>query len=82
MQSGGFICPADYNKFPPFRIINSAANSLEKKLQNRDPEELNSNLLVDAGLNIIGKKIKIGISSITGSGITLTNNEIRYYESN
>ena len=27
---------------------------------------------------MIGKKIKKGISSITGSGITLTNNEIKY----
>ena len=39
---------------------------------------LNKDTFVDAGLNLIGKKIKKGISSITGSDITLTNNEIKY----
>ena len=64
MQSGGFIYPEYYNIFPPFRTKNSLANSL------------NSNL-VDGGLNVICKKNKKGISSITGSGITLRNNEIK-----
>ena len=36
-----------------------------------------SELNNDAGLIIIIKKIKKGISSITGSPITLTNNEIK-----
>ena len=35
------------------------------------------NLAVDAGLDAIGKKIKKGLSSTTGSGITLTNNKIK-----
>ena len=39
---------------------------------------MNSNLLVDKGLHIIGKVIKKGISWITGSGITLANSEIKY----
>ena len=34
-------------------------------------------MLVDAGINIIGKKIKNGISLVKGSGITLTNHEIK-----
>ena len=50
-------------------------NSIE--LKNTEPKELNNNLLVDAGLNIIGKKIKKGISSITSSAITRINNEIK-----
>ena len=34
-------------------------------------------MLVDAGINIIGKKIKNGISLVTSSGITLINHEIK-----
>ena len=34
-------------------------------------------MLVDAGINIIGKKIKNGISLVKSSGITLTNHEIK-----
>ena len=34
-------------------------------------------MLVDAGINIIGKKIKNGIQLVTSSGITLTNNAIK-----
>ena len=37
----------------------------------------NKDVFVDAGLSLLGKKIKKGISSIKGSGITLTNNEIK-----
>ena len=58
MQSRGFIYLEYYNKFPPFRIINSIENSFEKELKNAGPNELNSNLLVDAGLNTIGKKFR------------------------
>ena len=76
-ESGGFIYSEYYNKFPSSIIINSVANSFKKELQNAGPKELNSNLLVDAGLNIIGKIIKKEISSIIGSGITLTNNETK-----
>ena len=52
-------------------------NSFVKELKNTDTKKINKDILVDAGLNIIGKKIKKGISSITGSGITPTNNEIK-----
>ena len=40
-----------------------------------DPEGIN-NLLVDARLNIIGKKNKKKISTLERSGLTLTNIEI------
>ena len=62
MQSGGFIYHEYYNNFPPFRIISSVANSFEKKFENAGPKKLNSNLLVDAQLNVIGKKVKKTIS--------------------
>ena len=40
-------------------------------------------IFVDARLNLTGKGIKKkGMLSITGSGITLTNNEIKDYKSN
>ena len=44
---------------------------------NKDPKEIDSEIFLDAVVNIIGKKIKKGISSIASLGIT--NNE-RYYE--
>ena len=50
---------------------------LVKFLQNTGIKKLNKDILVDAGLNMIGKKIKKRILSITGSGITLTNNETK-----
>ena len=37
------------------------------------------NIFIDAGLNLIGKKIKKGISSITDWRITLTNNEMEEF---
>ena len=39
--------------------------------------KINNYILVDIGLNLLGRKIKKGISSITGSSITLTNNETK-----
>ena len=39
---------------------------------------MNIHVLVDAGLNLLGKKIKKGISLITRSDITLRNNEIKH----
>ena len=44
---------------------------------NKDPKEIDNKLFLDIGLNTIGKKIKNKISSIAGSGITLTNNGIK-----
>ena len=48
-----------------------------KELMNKDPKEIDSEIFLDAVVNIIGKKIKKGISSIASLGIT--NNE-GYYE--
>ena len=66
-------------------MINSLANSHEKGLNNIYPKvfrkELKNkgidNVLVDTGLNIVGKKIKKRILWITSSGITLTNYEAK-----
>ena len=58
-------------------LANSIKNSFVKELKNKDPKEIDSNLFVYTGRNIIGKKTKKGISSITDSRITLTNNEIK-----
>ena len=63
--------------FPPFKIINSVATSYVKELNDTDTKKLNSNVLIHTRLNMIGKKIKKGISSVTGSGIALVNNEIK-----
>ena len=44
---------------------------------NKDTKEIDNKLFLDIRLNAIGKKIKSKISSITGLGITLTNNLIK-----
>ena len=79
---GGFpFGPRNIFASPIKEIISSAnliKNSFEKELKNKDPKETDSKLLVDTGLNIICKKIKKEMLSITDSGITLTNNEIKY----
>ena len=56
----------------PIKEILSLTNS--KRIKECRYQKINNNILVDAGFNIIGKKIKKWISSITGSGITLTKN--------
>ena len=56
---------------------NSIKNLFGKELKNKSLKETDSKLFLDTRLNIIGKKIKEGISSINSSGITLTNNEIK-----
>ena len=50
---------------------------MEKELKNTGIKKLNDELRVNTGLNIICKKIKRQTSSITGSGITLRNNQIK-----
>ena len=55
-------------------LLNSMKNSFKKELKNTGTKKLNNDILEDAGRNIIGKKIKKGISSIERSGITLTTN--------
>ena len=57
--------------------MNSIKYSFGKELKNKDSKEIESNLFVDTGLGITGIEIKKGISSIEGSRITLTNNEIK-----
>ena len=42
-------------------------------MKNQIPDDI----LVDTGINIIDKKIKNGTLSVTSSGITLTNHEIK-----
>ena len=61
----------------PLSYIKLAKASVSRGLKNTDPKELNNNLLVDTGINIVGKKIRKEISSITGSRITLTHNEVK-----
>ena len=53
----------------PFKLL----NLYEKELSNIDTKRFNKNNYVDSGLNLIGKKMKEKF----GSGITLTNNEIK-----
>ena len=81
VQFGGILFgPPNIFGSPIKEIIsspNSIKNSFAKELKNKDPKGIDSKLFLDTGLNIIGKKIKKGISSITGLGITLTNNEIK-----
>ena len=56
----------------------SIKNSFAKELNIKDLEDIDSKLFLDTGLDIIGKNFEKEIASITGSGITLTNN----YKSN
>ena len=72
VKSGGllFHLPDIFNLLTQGLILLVRLAAKESKTSNKD-------IFVDAGLNVIGKKIKNGISSITGSGITLTNNEIK-----
>ena len=63
VQLGGFLfVPPNIFALTIKEIISSSANSIissfVKELKNMDPEEIDSNLSVDIGLNVIGKKIK------------------------
>ena len=60
----------------PTREIKSLENSFKKELKNTGTEKLDNDILADAGLSIVDKKIKKGISLITGLEIALINNEI------
>ena len=44
---------------------------------NMDAKKINKDVLADAGLSLLDKKIKKGISWITDSGIALTNIKIK-----
>ena len=52
-------------------------SSIAKQSKHMGTKKLNKGTIVDEELKIIDKKIKKGISSLTGSGITLTNNKIK-----
>ena len=79
LQLGGFLFSSGILNLAmaPIKRFFSLENSIAKELKNGGAKKINSDILVDAGLNLLGSKIKKGISSITGSGITLTNNEIK-----
>ena len=62
----------------PTKELISLVDSVEKESKNMGAKKLNKDTFLDARRNIIGKEIKKAISSITGSRITLTNNEIKY----
>ena len=52
----------------------SLMSSIESK--NIGAKKTDKDILVNSGLNLIDKDIKKGISAITGSPITLSNNNI------
>ena len=66
VQLGGSISGEMLRPFHPFKISNSVGNSMEsytKELKKKKDISINineaKNFLVDAGFNVIGKKIKI-----------------------
>ena len=62
----------------PTKRLMPLVSSIAKESKDMGATLLNKDTFVDAVLNLIGKKIKKWISSITGSDITLTNNEVKY----
>ena len=78
VQSGGFVF-APPNIFDsgiskpfvaPVKGFVSLANSIAKESKDMGAKKINNDIFVDAGLSLLGKKIKKGISAIMGSGIT------------
>ena len=61
----------------PIKGFFSLVNSIAKESKNMDATKINNGILEDAGLNLLDEKIYKRISSITGSGISLTKNEIK-----
>ena len=53
-----------------YLMISSLANLYGKELENKDPKKIDNTLLVNTRFKLIDKKIKKGIQSILGSGIT------------
>ena len=82
LQLGAFLFgpPNIFDSLLPIKetksVTNSIKNSFKKELKNTGTKKLNDDILADEGLNIIGKRIKKGVSSIKGLGTTLTNNGI------
>ena len=73
---GGFITRLSISGPPMIPETTSLADSFLDELNNACTKK-NRDILVDAGLNIIGKRIKKWMLSIIGSGIILRNNEIK-----
>ena len=77
VQSGGFTYRIlDISKIKD-RLMSSAAKLIKEKVGPKSEKDF-ANLLVVARLSVPCKEIKKGISAITGSGIMLTNSEIKY----
>ena len=78
IDSGGFSIPNAFDAsnrlffFSLFRMIRLLAKSYGKELENKEHKKIDSNILAETGFNIIDKKMKKTISSITDSGRTLT----------
>ena len=60
----------------PFKRRFSLVNTIAKESKNIGATK-NNDILKNAGLHLLGEKIKKGISSVTSPAITLTNNEIK-----
>ena len=72
VQSGEFISLL-HNSF----VSKNISEFICKRIKEYRRQKIDKNTFVDAGLSLLGKKIKKGTSSITTSGITLINNEIK-----
>ena len=72
IQSGEFISLV-HNSF----VSKNISEFICKRIKEYRGQKIGKNTFVDAGLSLLGKKIKKGTSSITTSGITLINNEIK-----
>ena len=72
IQSGEFISLL-HNSF----VSKNISEFICKRIKEYRRQKIDKNTFVDAGLSLLGKKIKKGTSSITTSGITLINNEIK-----
>ena len=81
VQLSGFL-PAFFDSLPNVMtdIISGKTTLMELIKNNKDiskSEKEKAKFLLNAGLNIFGKVLHKKLSSITGSGITLQNNEIK-----
>ena len=78
VQSVGFLLGSPIDPGIPSNIftkqVEELCSFLKSTSKNMGGKKLKEDDLVNLGLNIIGKKIKKGISSITSSGISLRNN--------
>ena len=76
-QKGGFLFSSSGISDLPMATIKffSITKFNSKRISKNTGAKKNHKIIVDAGLNALAKKIKKGISSMIGSGITLANNE-------